>query len=491
VAFLIAQTRVELLTARIRSFKMRKVKYAIIGAGTAGLSALSAIRNETDSFVMINRGPFGTTCARVGCMPSKALIQSANQFHKRKLFSEFGLKGADILSIDDEAILKRVRRLRDRFTGGVQSGTTDTLEDSQLIKGFAKFIGPNQLEINGEIIEAERIIIATGSRPVLPGSWSISHDKLLTSDEIFELKALPKKVAVIGLGVIGLELGQALSRLGVEVIGFEMQKTLGGLSCPTVVDEAIKILSNEFPIHLGMAAELEETATGVKVKVDGLSVEVDVILASLGRRPNIDRLDLEAAGIKLNERGMPAFNVNTMQIQDLPIFIAGDVNGFRPILHEAAFEGKVAVLNAMAFPEVQAYQRKTSLGIAFSDPEIGFFGVNYQDLDLTETEVASFNLHQNNGRAIVMAEDQGVISLYADKQTKKLIGGELMMPRAEHLTHLLAWAVENEMTVLDLVKMPFYHPVLEEAIQSTINQLFKALYSKEERGISAELTVMP
>jgi len=470
---------------------MRKVKYAIIGTGTSGLTALNAVRDETDSFVIINGGPLGTTCARVGCMPSKTLIQSANQYHKRTLFSEFGLKGADFLSVDDMAVLKRVRRLRDRFTGGVQSRTTDTLEDHQFIEGFAKFIGPNQLEINGEIIEAERIIIATGSRPVVPESWLVLGNKLITSDEIFELESLPKRVAVIGLGIIGLELGQALSRLGVEVIGFEKQKTLGGLSCPAVVDEAIKILSNEFPIHLGVAAELEDTAAGVRVKVDGLSFEVDVILASLGRRPNIDHLDLEVAGIKLNEQGMPVFDANTMQIQDLPIFIAGDASGFRPILHEAAYEGKIAVLNAMAFPKVQAYRRKTSLGIAFSDPEIGFFGLNYQELDLSGVEVASFNSHKNNGRAIVMAEDYGVISLYADKQTKKLIGGELIMPHAEHFTHLLAWAVENEMTVLDLIKMPFYHPVLEEAIQSTINQLFKALYSKEERGISAELTVIP
>ncbi len=470
---------------------MRKVKYAIIGAGTSGLSALSAVREETDSFVIINGGHFGTTCARVGCMPSKALIQSANQFHKRKLFSEFGLKGAESLSVDDSAVLKRVRRLRDRFTGGVQSGTTDTLQDHQLIEGFAKFIGPNQLEVNGEIIEAERIIIATGSRPVVPETWLALHHKLLTSDEIFELESLPKRVAVIGLGIIGLELGQALSRLGVEVIGFEMQKTLGGLSSPKVIDEAVKILSNEFSIHLGAAAELEDTATGVKVKLDGLSFEVDVVLASLGRRPNIDHLDLQAAGINVNERGMPAFDVNTMQIQDLPIFIAGDVNGFRTILHEAGYEGKIAVLNAMAFPEVQSYKRKTPIGIAFSDPEIGFFGESYHALDLSKCEVASFNLHRNNGRAIVMAEDHGVISLYADKQSKKLIGGEILMPHAEHFTHLLAWAVENEMTIAELVKMPFYHPVLEEAIQSAINLLFEVLYSDEKRGIASELTVMP
>ncbi len=470
---------------------MRKVEFAIIGAGTSGLTALAAIRKKTDSFVMINGGYFGTTCARVGCMPSKAMIQSANQFHKRKLFSEFGLKGAESLSIDEEAILTRVRQLRNRFTEGVQSGTTDTLEPHQLIEGFAKFIGPNQLEVDGEVIEAERIIVATGSRPVVPDSWQELRHKLLTSDELFELETLPKRVAVIGLGIIGLELGQALSRLGVEVIGFEMQETIGGLSCPAVIEEAVKLISNEFPIHLGAMAELENTESGVKVNLGGLSFEVDVVLASLGRRANVEYLDLEAAGIQLNERGMPAFDVNTMQIQNLPIFIAGDVNGYRPVLHEAGYEGKIAVLNAIAFPEVQAYRRKTPLGIAFSDPEIGFFGVNYKDLELSKAEVVSFNLHKNNGRAIVMAEDHGVISLYADKQTKKLIGGELMMPHAEHFTHLLAWAVENEMTVLDLVKMPFYHPVLEEAIQSTINLLFKALYSEEERGISSELTVMP
>ncbi len=469
---------------------MRKVKYAIIGAGTSGLNALSAIRRETDSFVMINGGAFGTTCARVGCMPSKALIQSANQFHKRHLLSEFGVEGADRLTVDSEAVLKRVRKLRDRFTGSVQSGTTDKLQAHQLITGFAKFMGPNQLEVNGERIEAERIIIATGSRPVMPAPWKDLGKKVLTSDEIFELDVLPKRIAVVGLGIIGLELGQALSRLGVEVVGFEKHKTLAGLSCPSVAEEALKIFSAEFPIHLGDTAELEETATGVLVRFGELRFEVDVVLASLGRQPNLEQLDLERAGVKLDARGMPVFNVNTLQIEEQPLFIAGDVNAFRPILHEAGYEGSMAALNAIAFPKVQAYRRKTSLGIAFTDPSIGFFGVSYQELDLAQVEVASFNLHKNNGRAIVMAEDHGVISLYADKNSKRLIGGELIMPYAEHFTHLLTWAVENEMTVQELVKMPFYHPVLEEAIQSTIYQLFKALYPKEERGAGSELSVM-
>ncbi|MBN2864622.1 MAG: dihydrolipoyl dehydrogenase [Thiotrichales bacterium] len=469
---------------------MRNVKYVILGAGTSGLTALSTIQKETDDFVMINGGAYGTTCARVGCMPSKALIQSANVFHKRHHFEEFGIQGAESISVDVEAVLNRVRRLRDRFTGGVKSGTTENLKEGQLISGYAKFVGENQLEVNGEIIQAERVIIATGSRPVVPAPWEAFSDVLYTSDEIFEQPTLPKRVAVIGLGIIGLELGQAISRLGVEVTGFELAEKIGGLSVPEVNAKAIELMSNEFTIHLGEAAQLERTATGVIVKTSKASVEVDAVLASLGRRPNIDKLGLENAGITLDERGMPKFNVHTSQIEDKPLFIAGDVNVFRPILHEAGYEGKMAGLNAISYPEISAYKRKTPLGIAFTDPDIGFFGQSYRDLDHENVAKVTFNLERNNGRAIVMHEDHGLICLFADKSTKQLLGGEMVMPHAEHFTHLLNWAVEQEMTVAQLMRMPFYHPVLEEAIQSAIRSLYFAIYSEAEQTAAPELTLI-
>lgn len=459
---------------------MRSVKYIILGAGSAGLTALGAIRRETDNFVLINGGHFGTTCARVGCMPSKALIHCAEHFHARKQFYDFGIRGAEALSVDDAAVMDRVRTFRDRFTKGVQSGSTETLASHQLIKGYAKFVSQDVVEVNGEKIQGERIIIATGSRPVVPPPWQALGAKLLTSDEIFELETLPKKIAVIGLGIIGLEIGQALSRLGVEVVGFEMAETIGGLSSPAVSRKAIKLVSKEFPIYLGEAAQVEATETGAKVTVSSGSFDVDAVLASLGRRPNIDQIGIENLGVTLNERGMPPFDINTMQIADLPVFIAGDVNVYRPILHEAVQEGKIAVQNAMSYPSITAYRRKTSLGVAFSNPQIGFFGVNYRDLDLGNTVIANFDLEHNNGRAIVMGEDHGVISLYADKTSKQLIGGELIMPDAEHFTHLLTWAIEQKMTVLSLVKMPFYHPVLEEAIESAIGLLAQELYTPEE-----------
>lgn len=459
---------------------MRRVKYIILGAGSSGLTALGRIRRETDDFVMINGGAFGTTCARVGCMPSKALIHCAEHFHARKHFYDFGIDGADGLTINHTAVMKRVRAFRDRFTSGVQAGSTDTLGPDQLIKGFAKFVAPDIVEVNGEKIQGERIIIATGSRPVVPDAWKSLGDKLITSDEVFELEALPKRIAVIGLGIIGLEIGQALSRLGVEVIGFEMSNTLCGLQSPKASRQAIKLISREFPIYLGEAATVEETREGVKITVSSGTFEVDAVFASLGRRPNLDGMGLEALGVDLDNKGMPPFNIHTMQVSDLPVFIAGDVNGFRPILHEAGHEGKIAVNNAMAYPNMTAYKRKTPLGIAFVDPQIGFFGVGYESLDLDQTVVINFKLERNNGRAIVMGEDKGVISLYADKASKQLIGGELIMPHAEHFTHLLTWAVEQQLEVLELLRMPYYHPVLEEAIESAIGLLAEALYTRDE-----------
>ncbi|MDG6773396.1 dihydrolipoyl dehydrogenase [Thiomicrorhabdus sp. ZW0627] len=469
---------------------MRKVEYAILGAGSAGLTALGVIRKRTDDFVIINGGHYGTTCARVGCMPSKTLIQSANLFHKRSEYDEFGLEGAEAVSVDVTKVMERVRRYRDLFTAGVQSGTTDTLKPGQSISGFAKFVAPNRIEVNGEIIEAERIIIATGSRPVVPTPWKALGDLLHTSDTIFEQVDLPKSIAVIGLGAIGLEMGQAISRLGTEVYGFEMLERIGGLFVSEVNQEAQSLISNEFPMYLGEAAQLERRGNRVLVKTSKVEVEVDAVLASLGRRPNIDMLGLEKAGVPLDEKGMPVFDLNTMQIGDQAVFMAGDVNAYRPILHEAGYEGKMAALNAVNYPEVTAFRRKAPIGIAFTEPNIGVFGTCYHELDPEKLVMSTFYLKNNNVRAMVMAEDKGVICLYADKQSKKLVGGEMVMPHAEHFVHLLAWAVENEMTVAELMTMPFYHPVLEEVIQSAIEKLYYAAYEDEERASSPELTVM-
>lgn len=456
---------------------MKQVKYLILGAGSAGLTALSEIRRETEDFLMVNGGHFGTTCARVGCMPSKALIHCAEHFHARNSLNDFGVEGGENLVLNPQKVMARVREFRDRFTQGVQAGSTDTLRSDQLIKGYARFIDEQTIEVNGEQVRAERIIIATGSRPVVPAAWESLGEKLLTSDTLFELETLPKKVAVIGLGVIGLELGQALSRLGVDVTGVEMAEKMTVVQSPVMAKKIHQVLSTEFPILLGQAAQLTSTENGIRVTVGHQVFEVDAVVAALGRHANVDRLELEHIGVSLNDHGMPPFDPETLQVADKPIFIAGDVNAYRPVLHEAGHEGRIAAQNAISYPRVTHFERKTPIGITFTDPQVGVFGATYSQLDLSRAVIAEFDLERNNGRAIVMGQDKGKIVLYADQQTKCLLGGELFMVQAEHLTHLLAWAVAQKMTVKALLDLPFYHPVLEEALSSTLELLADRLYS--------------
>ena len=195
----------------------KTVDVAIIGAGSAGLYALGQVRRARKSFVLVNGGEPGTTCARVGCMPSKALIQVAEDYHRRTILGRYGVDGHEGLDLDIPEALEHVQDLRDTFVDRVLSNSTDKLGD-EFVEGYARFVERNLLEMDsGERIRADKIIIATGSRPMVPESWRDFGDRVLTTDDFFEQEDLPGSVAVIGMGTIGLELGQSLQRLGIEV----------------------------------------------------------------------------------------------------------------------------------------------------------------------------------------------------------------------------------------------------------------------------------
>ncbi len=350
---------------------------AIIGAGTAGLSALNEVMKRTDRFVLINDGPYGTTCARVGCMPSKVLIEAARVYHRRTAFDDFGIRGSAALSIDIPAALARVRRLRDDFVRGTLKAT-ERLGDRN-IPGRARFVEPDTLSVNGRLIKAERIIIATGSRPVVPGPWRGLGDRLLTTDSLFEQEDLPPAIGVIGLGPVGTEMAQALSHLGVRIEAFDLATGIAGLADPVVNEKAITYLGKEYSMHLGAPVEVSPEDEKVMVKAGETTVVVDKILAALGRRPNVDDLGLDRLGVPLDKRGVPPFDPCSMQITGLPVFIAGDSSTHSPFMHEAADEGHIAGLNTMA-SEPARYTRRTPLAIVFSDPNIAMVGRRFSSI---------------------------------------------------------------------------------------------------------------
>ncbi len=465
----------------------KSVDVAIIGAGSAGLYTLGQVRPSGKSFVLINGGHLGTTCARVGCMPSKALIQAADDFHRRNILSRYGVEGYDELELDDEDTLEHVRDLRDTFVERVLSNSTDRLPEELFIEGYAKFIDPHTLEVEGQRIRAGKIIIATGSRPIIPKPWEVFGERIVTTDSVFEMEGLPQSMAVIGLGVIGLEIGQSLARLGVDVTGFDQLQTIGALDDEAVAKVAIEAIGRDFPLHLGQTAEITEEGGRLRVTAGEQSVRVDKVLASLGRRPNLDNLAIENAGIELDERGIPVYDHNTMQLGDSHIFIAGDVNGDRPLLHEAGDEGRIAGFNTVN-DRVTAFKRKPTLSINFCDPNICHVGSRFSELD-PETSAIGEVRFAPVGRAMIMGKNRGIIRVYGDKQSGRLLGAEMACVKGENLAHLLAWAIQNGQTVGELLRMPFYHPVIEEALQAALYDLYSKVEQKNEGPIT-ELEVL-
>ena len=444
---------------------------AIIGAGTAGLAALREIRKQTDNFVIVNDGPYGTTCARVGCMPSKALIESANAFHRRTHFAELGLLGADALSADLPAVLRRVRTVRDRFVGGITK-ITDELGNRN-IAGRARFVAPDAIDVNGRRLRSQTFIIATGSRPIVPDDWKHFGERVLTSDTLFEQETLPKRLAVVGLGVIGCEMAQALARLGLEVTAFGAGAGLAGLQDPIVTAQATSLLGAEFAVRLHERAQLEIQGERLRVHAGAHSVVVNTVVAALGRRPNVDDLGLEHLGVQLDQQGMPPFNPQSLQIEGLPIYFAGDVNGEWPVLHEASDDGYISGYNALTKAPA-CFQRRTPLAVAFTDPNIAVIGRRFDALDRNDAVIGAVDFARQ-GRARVAAENRGVLRVYARKSDARLLGAELCAPRGEHLAHLLALAVSQRLTVHQLLGTPFYHPVFEEGVRTALRDCARQL----------------
>ncbi len=443
----------------------------IIGAGSAGIAAHATAKRLTDSLLIIEGGVGGTICARVGCMPSKLLIAAADARHAIDAAPVFGITAGPV-AVDGAAVMQRVRALRDDFVGSVLAGMAK-VPSAHKRAGMARFVDPHTLQVGDETITADRIIIATGSTPIVPKAFHGLGDRVLTTDEVFELPALPSSLAIVGGGAIGLELGQAFHRLGVRVRLFHNGKTLGPSGDSKVTAAATKLLSAALPCELGVnVTPVARTANHVELAwTDAAGTakhEVfDYVLVAAGRRPNLAGLDLAASGLALDEHGIPLFDRTTMRCGDSHVFIAGDVDADMPLLHVAAEEGRIAAENAAAYPNVNPVTRLVPLAIAFTAPAFVSIGEALDTRDPKTTVVGEVSF-ENQGRSRVMAENAGLLRVYADWASGRIVGAQMIGPEAEHLAHLLAWAVQLGLTVDQAVELPYYHPVVEEGLRTAL-----------------------
>lgn len=468
---------------------------AIIGAGTAGMTAYRSAKKSGKRAVLIESGPYGTTCARVGCMPSKLLIAAAEVAHSARAAEPFGIH-IDAMRIDGVKVMDRVRRERDRFVGFVIDDIK-ALDSSDLLKGHARFLSDTQLQLDdGTAVHAQSTVIATGSSPVIAGDFSHLGDRLLVNDDVFDWKSLPQRVLVVGSGVIGLELGQALHRLGVQTCIINRSDSLGGLRDPRVRTSAAKAFHSELDIRpyteikraerVGnqVRVELCSTVAAAAAGADAIdgrdrdrlqteSVEVvDYILMAVGRSPNLGDLGLENTSVKFDDRGRPVIDPTTLQLAPAPLFVAGDATGRLPVLHEAADEGYIAGANAAGYPDLAVGKRRAPLAIVFSDPQLAQVGMHYDDLPRTGVVTGAVDF-SNQGRSRVLLKNYGLLHVYAEAATGRFLGAEMAGPHMEHIAHLLAWSFQQELSVQQMLEMPFYHPVIEEGLRTALRDALR------------------
>lgn len=451
----------------------------IIGAGTAGISAYKEAVKHTKNILIINQGPWDTTCARVGCMPSKVLISTANRMHDMQHAEEVAL--SSIATIDTSQVMPHVRKLRDQFTTATINDV-DRWDPKHKISATAKFINENTVEAAGQRYQAKSFIVAVGSTPNYDSNWkNILKDRLISSDEIFELPQLPKSMAVIGSGVIAIELAQAMTRLGVKTTIFARSPKVGALTSPELQQLAQDVLSQELDIRFEVLPE-KVSLSNNKVRLNfkqnnqEQTLEVDYVLSATGRRSLLSSLQLENIDPTFADIKNLKINDASKQLADYPIFIIGDAHTQNPIQHIAATDGRNVVQNCLNFPNVQAISTPSPLSIVFSAPEMAIAGLSHKQLlqnhRLFVTGKVSF---ETQGRATVLGKNKGAAEVYVDIQSRKLLGAELFVESAEHMAHLLSWIISEGLTIDEILAKPFYHPTLEEGLRTALVRALKQL----------------
>ena len=442
---------------------MNKYDVIVIGGGTAGLGAYRKAKSLGKKVLIIEKNDFVTTCANVGCMPSKLLIAAAENMHEINKSSQFGINIGGI-SIDEEKLLNRVRTERDRFVGFVKKGAENISAEDKII-GEAFIKNKNTVIVNNNEYLTKSIVVATGSVPFIPSIYESIQDLILTNENIFEIEKLPKNLAVIGAGVIGMELGFAMKNLGVEVTLINNHNRIMGLN-EEINNYLVKHLENElnftYKSKVIKAERLDENnRQGIKLFFENGEVkEFEAILIAAGRKPVFNNLGIENIYL-----GNPLleYDRDTMQIGNTNLFFAGDVNNDVPLLHEAAKEALWAGENASFYPDIKKFKRMIPISIAFTNPQIMQIG---QTRNLPDNVIKGHVSFEDQGRSRVMLKNKGMLNVYFDRDSHKFIGAEMIGPNAENIAHSLVWLIEMNITLEKAVDLPFYHPVVEEGIRT-------------------------
>jgi dihydrolipoamide dehydrogenase len=441
------------------------MKIIVIGGGVAGYPAALRAARLGAQVVLIERDKLGGVCLNWGCVPTKTLLQSAEVYSNVKKASSFGVKVKNI-SIDFPAVMRRKEGVVRQLTTGVEKLLKD--KKVEIIRGTATFFEQKTIKImeTGQIIQGNKVIIATGSVPLRPDIGGIDGPHVITSNDILSAKSLPKSVLIIGGGYIGVELGQLLSRLGVRVTIVEILSRILPTEDEDVGDALKKRLQDDgIDIYTSSTVEKVEPSKEMATVTystpeEKKTVRVEEVILTVGRRPCAEGLGLEKIGIRVdNDRII----VNNHMETNIPgIYAIGDVIGGIMLAHMAMVEGECAARNAMGINSEIDYGVVPRCIYTF--PEIGAVGMTEREArERRNVKVSRFPLHANS-KANILGETHGMVKIIAEEEDGEILGVHIVGPNATDLISEAVFAMEMEATVEELANAIHPHPTLSEAL---------------------------
>ncbi len=452
----------------------------ILGGGSAGYAAASSAQSQGARVAIIDPGPLGGLCILRGCMPTKTILRSSDIISLMHRAKEFGL-----LPVTASADLAAINDRKNQLIGEFADYRIGQLKDSRftLIEEKAEFISPNEIQIGTRTLKSKSFIIATGSVIAdypIPGLTEVGF---VTSDDVLTMRKAPESIIVLGAGAVAVELAQFFLRIGTQVTLLQRSNHIlssGDEDLARPVEDRFREEGmNLFTGTKIIKAERENNRSVIYFEHEGKEkrVEVESILQALGRRPNVDSLNLSAAGVT-TEKGRVKVD-SQMRTNQKHIFAVGDVNGIHEVVHIAIQQGEAAGHNAVHPESAKEVDNRLKASVVFTDPAVASVGLSERECKAANIDyLVASHPFSDHGKSMCLGETHGHVKILCDPVSGEVLGGHIVGPEAGELIHEIITLMHFRGTVKDLMNIPHYHPTLAEILTYPAEELAERLPDK-------------
>ena len=467
----------------------------VIGGGAGGLVVASVAAQLGLDVVLVNKEEnMGGDCLHYGCVPSKALLKSASVAHTLRKADRWG-----VTAVNPQVDILAVNRVIQKAIDSIQvHDSRQRFEElgCEVVTGSARFIGADQVEVDGKVFAAKKFVVASGSATWIPAIKGLQEVDFLTNEDMFSLPELPQRMIILGGGPVGVEMAQAYARLGSQVTIVERAQRLiprmdaesSKILSQVLIEEGVSVILENEVVQVSQSAvnkPITETQSSLKQVLlkDGTKLEAEALLVAIGRRPVVESLNLKAADVNFDASGI---KVNRkMQTSNKKIFACGDVTGEMPLTHVAELQAGIVIAN-MIFKMPKKISYDVIPTVVYTDPEVAQVGITVAQCELLKKgEVHQFKVDQLD-RAVAENNKHGVAKILTDKG--RIVGAQIIAPHAGELIHELALAVQEKMKVSKITSLVHAYPSYSQLNKRLAGQYYtERLFSPMTRKIVALL----